>query len=284
MSEKQANTGVLYVVATPIGNLADMVPRAVETLQQVDCIACEDTRRAAKLLDHFHISAKLLSYHEHNEDSTWPALLSRLQAGESLALISDAGTPTISDPGYALVREAQRAGVTVSPIPGASAAMAALSVSGLPSDRFCFEGFLPAKAAARNKRLQVLAKESRTLIFYEAPHRIIECLQDMINNFSGEREAVLARELTKMYETVRADTLTALLNFVTSDSQQQKGEIVIVVRGAVRVKTESVDEEGRRVADLLRPHMPPKQAAALAQEITGINKKQLYQYIISLNS
>jgi len=279
MLTTKTSPGVLYVVATPIGNLGDMVPRAVETLQLVDCIACEDTRHSRRLLDHFHISKPLLAYHEHNENSALTQMLSRLQQGESIALISDAGTPLISDPGYPLIRAAHEVGIRVVPIPGPSALVAALSASGLPSDRFVFEGFLPAKTGTRKNRLQALARESRTLIFYEAPHRIRDCLVEMVSIFGGEREAAIARELTKTHETIRTLSLSALLNFVDNDLNQQKGEIVILVRGHAAEKNQNVDADAEKIVRLLRQHLPPKQAANLAAEITGVDKKRLYELL-----
>lgn len=279
MSRDTGPKGVLYVVATPIGNLGDMVPRAVEILQQADCIACEDTRHSRRLLDHFHISTPLLSYHEHNEDSMLPQLLSRLQQGETIALISDAGTPLISDPGYPLIRAAHAHNVPVLPIPGASAAIAALSASGLPSDRFVFEGFLPAKTGQRQNRLQVLAKEGRTLIFYEAPHRVLQCLEDMCTIFGPDREAAIARELTKTHETVRLMALSALHEFVSGDKNQQKGELVILIRGYQLEKNRQIDENAEKILTLLNAQLPPKQAASLTADITGIDKKRLYEFI-----
>ena len=271
--------GVLYVVATPIGNLSDMVPRAVETLQQVDCIACEDTRHSRRLLDHFHISKPLLSYHEHNEDRLVSQLLSRLQGGESIALISDAGTPLISDPGYPLIRAAHVANVPVVPIPGPSAVLTALSASGLPSDRFVFEGFLPPKTAARQKRLQELSQEARTMIFYEAPHRICDCIRDMAAVFGEDREAAFARELTKTHETIRLMSLATLQEFVNDDPNQQKGEIVVLIRGYQPTTTTTVSAEAEKILQLLREHLPPKVAANLTAEISGVDKKVLYNLI-----
>lgn len=280
-TQKNAKKGVLYVVATPIGNLADMVPRAVETLQQVDCIACEDTRHSRRLLDHYHISTTLLPFHEHNEDTMVPTLIERLSEGESIALISDAGTPLVSDPGYPLIRAAHQHGITVSPIPGPSAAITALSASGLPTNRFQFEGFLPAKTTARNKTLKELVKCEATMVFYEAPHRIVDCLQSMADIFGSEREGVLARELTKTHETIRFGQLGNLLEFVQADPNQQKGEIVILVRGADNSRKHEFNEEAARVATLLKDHMPPKQAAAITEAIVGINKKSIYQFLIN---
>lgn len=273
--------GTLYVVATPIGNLGDMTPRAVEVLQRVDRIAAEDTRHSAGLLRHFSLTTPMLSLHEHNERQKVAALLQRLQAGESIALISDAGTPLISDPGYVLVREAQLAGVRVVPVPGASALVAALSASGLPTDRFSFEGFLPAKGGARRKVLEALRQESRTLAFYESPHRILDSLADMAGIFGETREAVVARELTKTFETIRHDSLGNLLEWMRADANQQKGEFVVLVGEAPKDEgEEGPAAEARRIADILAQELPVKQAAALAAKISGEKKNALYKYLL----
>ncbi len=271
--------GILYVVATPIGNLGDMTSRAVEVLQQVDRIAAEDTRHSAGLMRHFAITTPMLSLHEHNERQKVAALLQRLTSGENIALISDAGTPLISDPGYVLVGEAQRAGIRVVPVPGASALIAALSVSGLPTDRFSFEGFLPAKGGARRKLLESLRQERRTLTFYESPHRILDSLTDMVAVFGEARQAVVARELTKTFETVRHDSLGSLLEWVAGDSNQQKGEFVLLVHGN-EDSAEGIDPEACRIAGLLADELPLKQAAALAAQISGEKKNALYKFLL----
>lgn len=277
-----AQYGTLYVVATPIGNLGDMTPRAIEVLQQVDVIAAEDTRHSAPLLRHFGISTHCIACHEHNERQIAAELVGRLQRGEAVALISDAGTPLVSDPGFHLVRSAREAGVTVVPVPGASAMVAALSASGLPSDRFVFEGFLPAKSSARRQHLQTLADESRTLIFYESTHRIEESLADMAGVFGGERYAVVARELTKRFETIRGDTLQNLIAWIAADANQVKGEFVVMVHGAAERETGEIDAESERVLKLLLEELPVKQAAALAAKITGAKKNALYQFALEL--
>jgi 16S rRNA (cytidine1402-2'-O)-methyltransferase len=273
--EREHAPGILHVVATPIGNLGDLPPRALDVLRTVDAVCAEDTRRTGQLLAHFGVSAPQVAVHEHNEAAVVPRLVERLLGGESLALVSDAGTPLVSDPGYRLVRAARAAGVRVSPVPGACAAIAALSVAGLPSDRFAFEGFLPAKATARRERLRELAGEARTLVFYESAHRIAGTLADLCEAFGGEREAVLARELTKLFETVLDGTLADLRARVEADPDQRKGEFVLVVAGA----GEDADArlaEGRRVYALLCEHLPPSTAAKLAAEITGAPRKALY--------
>jgi len=271
--------GTLYIVATPIGNLQDMVPRALEILQRVAVIAAEDTRHSAKLMAHFSITTPLLSYHDHSGEHDDERLLALLREGKSVALISDAGTPLISDPGYRLVRMAMEQGITVSPVPGACALTCALSVAGLPTDRFCFEGFLPARGSARRAALEQLASESRTLVFYEAPHRIVETLTDMVAVFGAERPVTLAREITKTFETVRQQPLQALLDWVTADNNQQRGEIVLVVQGAPERDVE-LSAEHERILKLLAAELPPKKAAALTADITGADKKQLYQLLI----
>jgi 16S rRNA (cytidine1402-2'-O)-methyltransferase len=276
------NAGTLYVVATPIGNLEDMTPRAIRILSEVDLIAAEDTRHSGKLLKHFGIEAKTEALHEHNERSQVPRLIDILQAGKSIAFITDAGTPLVSDPGFHLVRSARQAGLTVIPVPGACAAIAALSAAGLPSDRFVFEGFPPAKSAARRAVFEKLREEARTLIFYESPHRILESLKEMTEIFGPEREAVLARELTKQFETVRSGTLTELSEWVNRDPHQQLGEFVILIHGVPRAEREAVDEDAERVLKILLEELPVSQATALAAKITGLKKNRLYEYALNL--
>jgi 16S rRNA (cytidine1402-2'-O)-methyltransferase len=267
-------SGTLYVVATPIGNLADLSPRARQVLRSADAVCAEDTRHTRQLLAHFGIERPLLALHEHNEEAMAQRVVARLQAGENLALVSDAGTPLVSDPGFRAVRAARAAGIKVSPVPGPSAIIAALSAAGLPSDRFAFEGFLPAKPAARRERLRALAGEPRTLVFYEASHRIAEFLADLRDAFGGERPAVVARELTKLFETVLDGTLAALVATVEADENQRKGEFVIVVQAGEDEAGKIA--EGRRVYALLAAHLPPSAAAKLAAEITGAPRKALY--------
>lgn len=272
--------GVLYVVATPIGNLGDMVPRAVETLQTVAVIAAEDTRHSSRLLAHFAINTPCVAYHDHSGEDRTQSLLGRLSAGESVALISDAGTPLISDPGYQLVRQARLAGIQVIPVPGACAMVAALSAAGLASDRFVFEGFLPAKQAARLTQLESLASDTRTLIFYEAPHRILETLEDMRQVFGAEREAVIARELTKTFETIKGDSIDRLCEWVAGDTNQQRGEIVLLVQGASKRDGGEMTQEQERVMRLLLEELPVKQAAHLGAKLTGLKKNFLYQWAL----
>jgi len=268
--------GCLWVVATPIGHRDDLSARAIETLRAVSVIAAEDTRHSRPLLVHHGIDTPLIALHEHNERDAVDAIVRRLSAGESVALISDAGTPLISDPGFRLVRAARAAGIRCIPIPGACAAIAALSVAGLPSDRFVFEGFLPPKAAARRGRLQELAGDARTVIFYESSHRVAESLADMRDIFGAAREAVLARELTKMFETVLGEPLAELAARVAADPDQQRGECVILVAG----RGEEADAklaEGQRIFAILRDELPPAKAAKLAAAISGAPRKLLYE-------
>jgi 16S rRNA (cytidine1402-2'-O)-methyltransferase len=280
MTTIASHQGILYVVATPIGNLGDMVPRAVETLQTVALIAAEDTRHSSRLLAHFDIKTPCIAYHDHSDEQRTTQLITRLLGGESIALISDAGTPLVSDPGYRLVRSARQAGVQVVPIPGACAMIAALSAAGLPSDRFAFEGFLPAKQVARCTQLESLAGDPRTLIFYEAPHRILETLQDMAQVFGAEREVVMARELTKTFETIKGDKVGELAQWVAGDSNQQRGEIVLLVHGAPKPENEAMTPEQMRVMRILLEELPVKQAAALGAKLTGLKKNFLYDWAL----
>ncbi|WP_323613510.1 16S rRNA (cytidine(1402)-2'-O)-methyltransferase [Pseudomonas putida] len=274
----KSTVGTLYVVATPIGNLDDMSARALKVLANVALIAAEDTRHSIRLLQHFGIDTPLAACHEHNERDEGGRFITKLLAGEDVALVSDAGTPLISDPGYHLVRQARAAGVDVVPVPGACALIAALSAAGLPSDRFIFEGFLPAKSAGRRGRLEQVKEEPRTLIFYEAPHRILECLEDMKLVFGAERPALLARELTKTFETLKGLPLAELCEFVAGDSNQQRGECVVLVGGWSAPEGEAaISVQAQRVLDLLLAELPLKRAAALAAEITGVRKNLLYQ-------
>lgn len=272
----------LYVVATPIGNLADMSARAIEVLQQADLIAAEDTRHSARLMSHFDIGTNMVALHDHNERQRSEMMVEKLQAGQSIALVSDAGTPLISDPGYHLVKAVREAGFRVIPVPGACAMVAALSVGGLPTDRFIFEGFLPAKSGGRQQRLQALSEDSRTQVFYESPHRIQASLQDMLDVL-GDRQAVIARELTKTFETIKDGSLSELIEFVGGDSNQQKGEFVVLVAGAPEQEKGEIDGEVARILGVLLKDLPKKQAAALASEITGIKKNALYKYALTLD-
>lgn len=268
--------GRLHVVATPIGNLGDLSPRALETLRSVDLIAAEDTRHTQQLLAAFGARATLVALHEHNEAAQSANLVARMQAGENIALVSDAGTPLISDPGFRLVRAAREAGIAVTPVPGACAAITALSVAGIASDRFVFEGFLPNKAAARRERLNALAAEPRTLIFYESSHRIADTLTDAAAAFGVQRHAAIARELTKRFETILDGPLSILIERLAADPDQHRGEFVLIIEGAPEADADAALVLGRRTFSLLREHLPPSQAARLAAEISGAPRKRLY--------
>ncbi|RCX33422.1 16S rRNA (cytidine(1402)-2'-O)-methyltransferase [Thioalbus denitrificans] len=277
-------SGILYIVATPLGNLGDMTPRAVAVLREVDLIAAEDTRHSTPLLRHFAIATPITSLHEHNEAQRAATLLDRVEAGQSLALISDAGTPLLSDPGFLLVREARSRGLRVSPVPGPSALVAALSVAGLPVERFVFEGFLPARSGPRRTRLEALAGEARTLAFYESPHRIRETLADMAAVLGGEREAVLARELTKIHETVRGGSLAELVELLERDPDQRRGEFVILVHGAPeRAGEDERDGELVRQLAVLLGELPLKQAVQLAVKLTGRRRNEVYRLAMRLS-
>lgn len=273
MGDAGGKTGTLYVVATPIGNLDDMTGRGVATLRAVQLIAAEDTRLTGRLCVHYAIDTPMVPYHEHNEVRQTGMLLNRLRAGEDVAVVSDAGTPLISDPGYRLVSAARDAFLDVVPVPGPCAAVAALSAAGLASHRFHFEGFLPARSGARRRRLEQLSGTPETMIFYESVHRIEDTLADMCDVLGAERQAALARELTKLHETIRRDTLGGIVEWVAADPWQRKGEHVILVEGAA----ESDDGEGERVLAILCEQLPVSQAAELAAKITGAARNRLYR-------
>ncbi len=272
--------GILYIVATPIGHLADITFRAVDILKTVDLIAAEDTRHSGKLLQHYHIKTPMFSLHEHNEHLKYPQLLKELQSGKSIALISDAGTPLISDPGYRLVHEAVSFNIQVVPIPGASAMITALCASGLASDHFTFEGFLPSKHVARIKALEELAQIAYTMIFYEAPHRMLSTLNDMLKVFGENRYVVIARELTKCFETIYGAPLAALICWLEENPEQQKGEFVILVEGCHNKIMTS--DSGFHVLEVLLSELSVKQAASLAAKLTGEKKNTLYQKALEI--
>lgn len=275
--------GCLYVVATPIGDVDDLSSRAQKVLAAVDQVAAEDTRTSARLFEQLGLRTPLTAVHDHNEAHRVPGLIARLQAGETLALVSDAGTPLISDPGYRLIAAAHDAGVTVVPVPGPCAAITALSAAGLASDRFHFEGFLPSRQGPRVARLKALAEASPTLILYEAPHRIVETLEDLVATFGSDRLATLARELTKTFETIRRAPLGELLAWVMADSNQQRGEIVLVVAGAP--EREAADMRALSAESILRVlvrELPVKQAAGLAAEMMGLKRNALYDMALAL--
>ena len=265
----------LYVVATPIGNLDDITVRAVAVLGAVDAILAEDTRHSRTLLTHHGIVRPLLSLHEHNESERIPVLLDRLRSGQSLALISDAGTPLISDPGFPLVRAVRAAGLAIHPVPGPCAAIAALSVAGLACERFCFEGFLPARPGPRRQCLEALRAEPRTLVFYESGHRIEETLAAMVEVFGAEREGVLARELTKLFETVLVGSLADIAARVAADPDQRRGEFVLLVAGNAAADAARL-ADGRRLYARLVEELPPSRAARIAADLSGAPRKALY--------
>lgn len=268
--------GLLYLIATPIGNMRDLSFRAIEVMKQVDVVAAEDTRHSRQLLQHYQIATPMISMHAHNEVERVAQLVAKLLEGQSVAVISDAGTPLISDPGFPLVRAAREAGVQVVPIPGACAAIAALCASGLPADKFVFEGFLPAKSAQRQKRLNELLDETRTLVFYESPHRIVAMLTDAMNVMGADRRVVIARELTKQFETIHEDSLKGMLEWMAADPNQQRGEFVVILAGAV-VDEDAMQQETLRMLKLLLAELPLKQAVRLCAELTGAKKNALYE-------
>jgi 16S rRNA (cytidine1402-2'-O)-methyltransferase len=277
MDGKIMSDAVLYIVATPIGNLGDMTPRAVEVLQSVALIAAEDTRHSGRLMAHFNIKTPMISVHDHNERQRLQTILDKLSAGENIALISDAGTPLISDPGFYLVRGVRDAGFKVVPVPGCSAVITAMSAAGVATDRFIFEGFLPAKRTGRQQQLALIKSEERTVIFYESTHRIIETLNDMVEVLGADRYVVMARELTKTFETIHGDKVSDLLVWMEQDHHQQKGEFVLIVQGVEPKKEEGLSADTLHVLDTLLEELPVKQAAALAAKLTGEKKNALYQ-------
>jgi len=277
-------TGILYVVATPIGNLTDITLRALETLKIVDAIAAEDTRHTSGLLSHFGISKKLIAVHEHNEHQSAEKLLTQLKAGENIALVTDAGTPGISDPGAVVVDLVRKAGVKVVPIPGVSAVIAALSVSGITQNGFLFHGFLPASGAARRKALEALKTQTVTLVFYEAPHRIIESINDMANVLGAERRITFAREITKTFETIYSCNLADAATWLQADTNQQRGEFVLLVEAPAIKVAEEFSEEVVRILTLLLADLPLKQAVKLTAEITQEKKNDLYEFALTLKN
>jgi 16S rRNA (cytidine1402-2'-O)-methyltransferase len=272
--------GVLYVVATPIGHLADITYRAVDVLRAVDRIAAEDTRHARVLMEHYQIRTPVFAMHDHNEAQRAASVVARLNEGEAIALISDAGTPLINDPGYTLVNAVRAAGLRVVPIPGPSSIICALSAAGMPTDRFAYEGFLPHKASARRSVLQHLVSEPRTLVFLESSHRILESVCDMRDAFGAERDATLARELTKTFETFHRANLGEMVEWMQRDADQQRGEFVVMVAG-YRAPEEVLSMETQRVACVLAKELSVKQAAALTAQVTGARKNLVYQWLLA---
>jgi 16S rRNA (cytidine1402-2'-O)-methyltransferase len=275
--------GTLWVVATPIGNLEDLSPRALRVLREADRVVCEDTRHSGRLLAAFGVKARLVSLHEHNEERATPGLVAALEAGETLALISDAGTPLVSDPGFRLVRAAAAAGITVSPVPGPSAVLAALSVAGLPTDHFSFEGFLPARSAGRRARLEALAGESRTLVFFEAGNRVADMLATASLALGPERPAVVARELTKLHESLYRGTLGVLAERLAADPDASRGEAVVMIAGREPVEAGEGDEAllGRLLPALLE-ELPPSRAVRIAAKLTGVPRRLVYELALRM--
>ncbi len=276
------NTPTLFVVATPIGNLQDMSTRAIETLQQVDLIAAEDTRHSAPLMQHFAITTPMMAVHDHNERQRSQAIVTRLQQGQSVALISDAGTPLISDPGYHLVSAVREAGFKVVPIAGPSALIAALSVAGVATDKFTFMGFLPAKSSHRCQVLQGLQEAVYPHVFYESPHRIMGSVADMLKVLGGERHLVVARELTKTYETVHSGTIAEIQTWLTADSNQQRGEFVLILAAAPVAEKAAMDAATDKMLLVLLEQLPIKKAAAVAAKLTPHKKQALYDRALML--
>ncbi len=268
----------LYIVPTPIGNLGDITQRAIEVLSSVDLIAAEDTRHTGKLLAHFNIQTRTYALHDHNEQQKAQVLVEKLIQGHSIALVSDAGTPLISDPGYHLVNKCRQAGVKVVPLPGACAFVAALSASGLPSDRFSFEGFLPPKSKARQDKFRDIEQVERTCIFYESPHRIMDSLRDMLEVLGPERQVVLARELTKTFETIQGMPLGELIPWIEEDDNRKRGEMVLLIHGYRESASEETPAEAIRLLTLLVKELPLKKAAAIVAEIHSLKKNALYKW------
>ena len=281
MSSVFVESGTLYIVATPIGNLTDISQRALDVLTHVDIIACEDTRHTQRLLSTYSIKNKTLSLHDHNERQRQDYVATLLQEGKSIALVSDAGTPLISDPGFHLVRHCRQLNLAVSPVPGACAAIAALSVAGLPTDRFSFEGFLPSKSGARQATLANLLEEPRTMVFYDAPRRAIDTVEDIVKVLGGERYVVIARELTKTFETIHSDTASNLLAWLQEDPNQLKGEMVLIIEG-MKIDPNAIPAKAIETLKLLLAEMKPKKACAIAADIYGVKKNALYEIALTL--
>ncbi len=274
----------LYIVSTPIGNLGDMTPRAIEVLSQVDVIAAEDTRHSRRLMNHFGIQTPLIPCHDHNERQQAESIVHRMQDGKAVALISDAGTPLISDPGFHLVRTVREAGFKVVAVPGACAYIAALSISGLPTDRFYFEGFLPAKAVARRKRIATLATLTSTWGVYESPHRIVSLLADLAAELGEDRYIVVAREITKTFETVLAGTTVEIQALLQADSNQQRGEFVVLIEGYQEPEAAEISPQTTAMLQRLLKELPIKKAAAVVADLTGLRKKDLYELGLAMKA
>ena len=282
MESQVKQVGTLYVVATPIGNLGDITLRALDILKSVDAIAAEDTRHSSGLLSHFGISKRLIAVHEHNEQQSAEKMVLALKNGENIALVTDAGTPAVSDPGAVVVQAARNANIKVVPIPGASAVVAALSASGITQNGFYFHGFLPASGAARRKILEQLKAQTVTLVLYEAPHRIVECAEDIAKVLGENRQITFCRELTKTFETIYTCASSEASAWLQADVNQQRGEFVLLIEAAPVVETEEISDEAQRVLKCLLAELPLKQAVALATEITNLKKNDLYEFALKL--
>ena len=282
MESQVKQVGTLYVVATPIGNLGDITLRALDILKSVDAIAAEDTRHSSGLLSHFGISKRLIAVHEHNEQQSAEKMVLALKNGDNIALVTDAGTPAVSDPGAVVVQAARNANIKVVPIPGASAVVAALSASGITQNGFYFHGFLPASGAARRKILEQLKAQTVTLVLYEAPHRIVECAEDIAKVLGENRQITFCRELTKTFETIYTCASSEASAWLQADVNQQRGEFVLLIEAAPIVEAEEISEEAQRVLKCLLAELPLKQAVALATEITNLKKNDLYEFALKL--
>lgn len=283
MASQAIQASTLYIVATPIGNLNDISQRALDILTEVDVIACEDTRHTQKLLSHFSIKNNTMSLHDHNERQRQEQIAKMLSDGKSIALVSDAGTPLISDPGFHIVKHLRQQSLAVVPIPGACAAITALCASGLPTDKFTFEGFLPSKSGARQSTLEALSKEPRTMVFYDAPRRALDTISDIVAVLGRERQVAIARELTKTFETIHSDTAENLQRWLSKDPNQLKGEMVLMIEGA-KVNSDDISPEAERALTLLVKELPPKKACAIVADLYGLKKKALYDLALSMKS
>jgi 16S rRNA (cytidine1402-2'-O)-methyltransferase len=278
--EERELKAALYVVPTPIGNIGDMTVRSVEVLQSVDVIAAEDTRHSRALLNHYEVKTPLVSFHEHSGETATMALAGRIAQGERVALISDAGTPLVSDPGYQLVRAVQSLGMPVVPLPGPCAAITALSAAGLPTHSFQFVGFLPSKQSSRRRRLEALKSSQSTIILYEAPHRILDLLEDIESVLGAAREVCIARELTKAFETIHRDSVAAILNWVRADANQQRGEFVVMIAADVE-KEEGLSDDALQLLRALSNELPPRKSAQIVAEHYDLKSRDLYQTLIN---
>lgn len=282
MNQQNKNTGTLYIVATPIGNLDDITQHALNILAEVDIVACEDTRHSGRLLANYGIKNRLISFHQHNENESAKNVINLLQAGNDIALVSDAGTPLISDPGYPLVKQVHEHGIKIVPIVGASAIIALLSCSGLPTNEFHYYGFLSAKQTQRQQQLTRIKENTGTTVIYESSHRILKCLADMMVVLGEDRTIAMGREMTKTFETIKQGTVSELKDFVEADSNQQKGEFVLAIAAEEKVQSLDLTEKHKQLAQLLAKELPPKKAAKISAEYLQGSSKEIYNYLVSL--